>query len=193
LEDFIAFGLIDVDIFSDGTPRFAQSNNAFSDLTSFVQISKKGKFILDFSLAFTDWLYFLALDTPIHRLAIENTIKVRFYRDPKDPNTSQFNYFDAFVPTVTTFLQHLYWYDKRELIDLEGRKKTIEESFKGLVRDWSILRTWFALPEWFIPHCLAEIGYALKQRQRNILPNETYTYKNLLNDLEGTFGGRVRI
>jgi GTPase SAR1 family protein len=189
LEDFIAFGLIDVDIFSDGQPKFPRSHDAFSDLTSFLRISKKGRFFLDFSFAYTDWLYFLALDTPMHRLAVENTKKVRFYKNPKDPGITAFNYFDAFVPTLTTFLQHACYYDKRELLDLESRMKTIEESFKGLVRDWSILRKWFEIPDWFVRHSLSEIEFALKQRRKNTSPDESYNYDTLVSDLVGTFAG----
>jgi hypothetical protein len=189
LEDFIAFGLIDVDIFSKADPSFKSSHPIFADLTSFVQTSKKGRFMLDFTLAYTDWLYFLALDTPLHRLAVENSMKVRFYRDPKSLEVA-FNYFDAFVPTLATFLKHLYWYDKRDLVYLDDRRKVIEESYSGLVGDWSILRSWFELPEWFIPHCLSEIQVALNQRRRNARPNETYSYPTLVRDLIGTFGNR---
>lgn len=192
LEDFIAFGLIDVDAFSRTPPTFVPSSSVFAGVTSFVTLSKKGRFMLDFALAYTDWLYFLALDTPMHRLSITNK-KVRFYRFPDNPKVVHFNYFDAFVPTVTTFVKHLTYYDKKELRDLEERHLArVTEQYGGLVDNFGVLRNWFSLPGWFVPHSLAEIKTALRQRQKNRHPEESYSFEDLTQDIIGVFGVSAR-
>jgi hypothetical protein len=186
LEDFIAFGLIDVNPYSNAKPKHSHSP-LFANITTYVQISKKGQFLLDLALAYTDWLYFLALDTPIHRTSISEK-RVRFYRFPDNPKISQYNYFDAFVPTLTTFVKHLDYYDKRQIARLKERLTIVSQDYGTLFDDWSVVPEFFALPTWFVPHVLSEIMSALRQREKTRYSDESSTFDDLARDIKGVFG-----
>ncbi|MEA2878523.1 MAG: hypothetical protein QOF14_3719 [Hyphomicrobiales bacterium] len=190
LEDFIAFGLIDVQAFSYQSPFFPASSPRFEGIKSFVQVSKKGRFILDFSFAYVDWLYFLALDTPLHRLAVSDSKRVRFYRFADNPNISAYNYFDAFVPTVTTFAKHLIYYDRKELREFRLRESSLAKQYPGLIEDWAVATNWLSIPSWFFSNTLTELRSAVTQRRKIKYAEEQYTFEDLQNDLIGAFGNK---
>jgi hypothetical protein len=187
LEAFVAFGLLNVD--HRQTPKEGQycpAANRCSTYTSWISTTYKGKLLASLSLYFFNWIYFLALDTPLHSsflLGESGDTFVRFHRNPSSLKNIQYHFFDAIIPTVAVFARHIWYYHSLEMRTLVNRTRDMHQLFKGLFQDYNLVPRIFRIPNRWRGHMSKNFERTLGSRNA-IAPKE---YENLSLHIKGNF------
>lgn len=150
-----------------------------------VSSTKKGKFILEYTFMFTDWLYFCALDTPIVQdFAQEKDSRyIKIHRDLKYDLINTFN--EAYITTVITFCRHIYSQQKLDMKKISNTWKDFENENiqSGLFRSENHAKFIFSFPdhfEYFVKRDIKYLFFGLLKRDKN-------QANMLMNDLIGLY------
>ena len=188
----VAYGLVNVRM-PDDYPADAHTagydhgdaGETFAEFSRFVDVTPKGRLVATLSLYFIEWIYWFALDTPMHDHFVGpagSTPNERFLRVRYDETNKMIhNLFEAMVPTVTTLLRHITHYNEIELAALARLRSVFPANcpFHG-VPD---IKPIFDLPRNFIGHAMDRFrgmleGYAALDRAK---------FEQLSQHIEGVF------
>lgn len=188
----VAYGLVNVRMPDDypsaaHTAGYGHGDGAetFAEFGRFVDVTPKGRLVATLSLYFIEWIYWFALDTPMHEHFMGPAISTpdeRFLRVRYDEtNKMVHNLFEAMVPTVTTLLRHITHYNAIELAALARSCSEFPDDclFHG-VPD---IKPFFDLPQNFIGHAMDRFrvmleGYAAQDMAK---------FEQLSQHIEGVF------
>jgi len=204
LEAFVAFGLVDINLQEPATkPIYAiETNSIFSTYKGFMNVTKKGKILSTLSFFYLDYMYFCALDTPLHYSYLKDVSGekyVRFYIDPVKSNedSRRFDFKEAKCVTIPTFTRHLIHYSDlkniafnlRPDLNAEGKTKIYDPEFVKIIENIfkngddsaeEYLQRVFYLPENWSEYSLNEIAYDLESFEDR-LPEMYNDYKKLVD------------
>jgi hypothetical protein len=189
LEAFVAYGLLNVEFHDHRVPAYCPATEKEHRYGALLSISDKGLLIKALSLAYVDWVYFLALDTPMHFEEVEDSKRVKFYVHPFVVKDRYAHFFEAYCPTVATFARHVVQYCREEHATLRNNFEKMNQKFPKVVTNNEVLLQWFELPKTFIPILRSEISSAITARRRELqnLPNWEIWDERYMQELEGTF------
>lgn len=189
LEAFVAFGLLNVEFYEKREPVWSKDERE-RRYDSLIYISEKGRMIKTLSLSYIDWLYFLALDTPMHIVEVEDTKRVRFFVEPFPIEGRRYHFFDAYCPTVITIARYIIFYSNEEMERLRENFQGIRETFgDSLVKNVNVLLEWFKLPESFLKIAHSELTGAITARRAELSRGYSGEWvERHEQELRGTFG-----
>lgn len=150
-----------------------------------IRITKKGKFILEYTFMYTDWLYFCALDTPLEN-SLCHEKDTRFIKIHRDLNYNFINTFNvAYITTIITFCRHLWTQQKidKELISDNWYEFDAKNYKVGVFNNTAHAISFFSFPEhfsYFIKRDVKSLFIALLRRNKN-------EANILINDLIGVY------
>ena len=154
-----------------------------------LSITKKGKFILEFSFIYTDWIYFYALDTYIddNFCHDKDSRYIKIHRDLKYNFIDLFNI--AYITTTLTFCRHISTQNK---IDKENIRKNWEKfhAYKnrnGFFKDIDHALLVFDIPKHFIYLVRRAIRSLLVGLVRSDKKTKEKNVENLIQDLTGIY------
>lgn len=117
----------------------------------YLRITEKGKFALEFTFIYTDWLYFCAIDTPLDKelCAKNDTRYIKISRDFNYDFITSFN--AAYITTVITFYRHMHTQQilEEDLIRNNWDLYSIKENRNGLFRNLNHAYSFFSFPKHF--------------------------------------------
>jgi hypothetical protein len=208
IQTFVAYGLINVEHdeeryisspISPSGPLFV--DNPLAEHMSIISTTKKGRICATLSLVYFKWLYFLSLDTPLLKFFLPEDSGdnfIRFYKSFADPIHSEFNFWDAVVPTSSVLLKHIFHFHRREMGKVKERigQKRISALLSGY-GDFNALSNWFALPEKLEEYHVTTFVRLLRTRfeQASTGGRDEVGYQNLIRVVESSMdsaneGGR---
>ena len=190
VEAFVAFGLLNVDFKRVEEPSFCPKDlMPFAEYKNFVRTSYKGRMVASLALYYFDWMYFEALDTPLHSFFLKDVRGdkfVKFYRDPASL-AFRHNFLDASTMTIPVFARHIWFYHNTELTSLRQRAGIVNQKFKGLFQETNALPTLFSISEAWLAFIGRKLDRRLKQRQFGKAPG----YDELVADVLGNTSKEV--
>jgi hypothetical protein len=175
VQTFVAYGLINVEHDDEryvslpinaSDPLFAE--NPLAEHRAIISTTRKGRICATLSLVYFKWVYFLALDTPLLRFFLPDDSGanfIRFYKSFSDPIHSEFNFWDAVIPTSSVLLKHIFHFHKREMANIKDRigQRRISTLLSGY-GDFNALADWFSLPARLGEHHLTTFTHLLRTR-----------------------------
>ncbi|MCG6207669.1 hypothetical protein LPW26_23735 [Rhodopseudomonas sp. HC1] len=191
LEAFVAYGLLNVEFNERREPiHCTDADTSFQHYDALVSLSEKGRMIRTLSFAYIDWLFFLALDTPMHFSEVDDSKRTRFYVHPFSLDGNRVHFFDAYCPTLTTFSRHIMYYSAQELQSIKARFGELDAKFPGLVTSDKALLSWFEIPNSFLPILQSELTGAIAARRAQLNSSGTPGVwgERYVLDLLGAFG-----
>ena len=162
LEDFVAFGLIDIDPSKRNiAPRFDKISERAKKYKGFVEISKKGMLNQQLSFSYFDWMLSCAFDTPMHEGNVLNSSRIKFWRDYFDKKIINYYLVSKYF-SLTSFVRHINIYHTQEMDRVKGNleAKTCEKTSTIFSRT-EMIDTYFSLPDWFEDHFNKEMSIVL--------------------------------
>lgn len=207
LEAFVAYGLLDMNLQeAPHDPVYCPNDPKYSKLyeyDSFVKVTKKGKIHSTLSFFYVDYLYFCALDTPLHSKflsSVSGDRYVRFYIEPliekhstKGARRRRYDFNQARIPTTCVFLRHIYHYHRTEMKfgvlkhspDPEIDKIVEKEFARGEMTNADALRHFFALPDGWLENALLALGGAYLNMDK---PKTKGAFRELTQAMDDNFG-----
>jgi hypothetical protein len=200
IQTFIAYGLINVEHDDETYSRWEATasevfnqDNPLSGHRAIISTTKKGRICATLSLVYFKWLYFLALDTPLLKYFLPDDSGdnfIRFYKPFSDLTHSDFNFWDAVIPTTGVLLKHIVHFHGQEMLKIRERvgQKRIKTLLSGY-GDFNSLANWFSLPERLVENHVETFVHLLKTRfEQANSGRDVQGYQSLVRVIEESMG-----
>ncbi len=189
IESLVAFGLLDSEKSSQKINRFGTAE-VRSRWAIQLTVTDRARLLLDIFFAYPDWMYFMALDTPIPSILSGSSNHMRPHVDPKSKAFLN-NFFDAYCITLPTIIRTIKHYEMIETERMKNFSNSTEPKdaqvifgVKSTFIDANTLLRGFRLPKnWENSFNQAvENGFAARQN------DDPQGARILYNDMKGAFG-----
>ena len=165
LEAFVAFGLIEIRNYIANQEPLDDECSFHKEYSYAIKITSKGEFFSTFPFIYTDWLFFLSLDSPVHGFYSNSSNYFRAHRDIESTDFLH-SFYDAYVITVPNFFKHIVNYSNlkiREFKHILADYPYLSKNFP----DAKQLEKQFTLPPWVVDRSIDALVKAAHDRAKH--------------------------